>query len=61
MDERKLTQLRVHEMNIDRYQGLLKTKLTEFEASFLERRLSEERFAIAMLQFMGATTPSNEL
>ena len=44
--------LRIHQKNIDRYQGLLTTKLSEIERRFLERRVSEERFAIAMLEFM---------
>jgi len=35
-----------------RYQDLLKTKLNEVELQYLEKRLSEERFAIAMLNFL---------
>jgi hypothetical protein len=46
--ERRIIQLRTHQKNIDRYQGLLKTKLNETERLFLEKRLSEE--TIAMLQ-----------
>ena len=46
--ERRVIQLRTHRKNIDRYQGLLKTKLNETERLFLEKRLSEE--TIAMLQ-----------
>ena len=46
--ETKVIQLRAHQKNIDRYQGLLKTKLSETERQFLEKRLSEE--TIAMLQ-----------
>ena len=38
--------------NIDRYQSLLKTKLSGVEKHYLEKRLSEERFAIMKLQFM---------
>jgi len=49
----RITRLRTHQRNIDRYQNLLKTQLTEVELHFVEKRLSEERFAIAMLQFMG--------
>jgi hypothetical protein len=51
MSER-ITRIRAHQNNIDRYQGLLKTKLSEVELQYLEKRLSEERFAIAMLHFM---------
>ena len=32
---------------------MLNTKLTDAEKRFVEKRLSEERLAIAMLQFMG--------
>jgi hypothetical protein len=55
MDERRAFLLRVHERNIDRYQRLLKTKLSHAEVHYLEKRLSEERFAVAMLQFMSPT------
>jgi hypothetical protein len=48
MDERS-ARLRTHQKNIDRYQGLLKTKLSEAEKQYLQKRLSEERIAIAML------------
>jgi hypothetical protein len=44
--------LRNHELNIERYQGLLKTKLSDIEQHYIEKRLSEERFSVAMLQFM---------
>jgi hypothetical protein len=62
MDDR-IARLRTHQKNIDRYQELLKTKLTDIEVQLLERRLSEERFAIAMLKFMspGAHRRSVEL
>jgi len=52
MEERKIAMLRMHEQNIERYQGLLRTKLSDIETHFIERRLSEERFAIEMLKFM---------
>lgn len=48
MDE-KIARLRAHQRNIDRYQRLLETKLSELESKYLERRLSEERFWVAML------------
>jgi hypothetical protein len=51
MSER-ITRIRAHQNNIDRYLGLLKTELNEVELQYLEKRLSEERFAIAMLHFM---------
>jgi hypothetical protein len=63
MDE-TIVRLRAHQRNIDRYQNMLKTRLTETELRFVEKRLSEERFAMAKLQFMGPShvhQPSIEL
>jgi hypothetical protein len=51
MDER-IARLRSHQRNINRHQNLLKTQLNETELRFVEKRLSEERFWMAMLQFM---------
>lgn len=51
MDER-IARLRIHQANIERYERLLKTNLSEVELHYIEKRLSEERFAIAMLDFM---------
>jgi hypothetical protein len=50
MEERKIAMLRAHKRNIERYRGLLLTKLSDVETHFIERRLSEERFAIQMLE-----------
>jgi len=55
MNER-LARLQALQNNIARYEGLLKSKLSPVELRFVEKRLSEERFALAMAQFMG---PSN--
>ncbi|WP_284274460.1 hypothetical protein [Bradyrhizobium iriomotense] len=52
MDTKNL-RLRAHQRNIDRYEGLLKTQLTDAERKFVERRLSEERFSIATLEHTG--------
>jgi hypothetical protein len=49
MIDEDLALLRAHRNNISRYQRLLKTKLTEFERQFIEKRLAEERSAIAQL------------
>jgi hypothetical protein len=46
--ETRVIRLRTHQKNIDRYQGLLKTKLSESERQSLEKQLFEEM--IAMLQ-----------
>jgi len=51
MDDR-IARLRTHQRNISRYQNMLKTRLSEVELHFVEKRLSEERFKIAMLEFM---------
>ena len=52
MNERS-SRLCAHLKNVERYLRLLETHLTETERQFLEKRLSEERFAIAMIDFMG--------
>jgi hypothetical protein len=57
MNER-IARLRAHQQNIDRYERLLETTLSETELQFLQKRLSEERFAVAMLQFMSSGGPS---
>ena len=51
MDKRD-ARLRSHEQNISHYQNMLKTRLSEVELDFVEKRLAEERFKIAMLEFM---------
>ena len=38
-----VARLRAHQQNVERYQRLLKTKLTDLETKFLEKRLSEEQ------------------
>ena len=52
MDEKRTALLYSHQKHIERYESLLKTKLSEAETQFLERRLSEERFAIRILDYM---------
>jgi hypothetical protein len=48
MDE-TIARLRTHQNNIGRYRGLLRTRLTEIERQYLERRLSEEQSALEAL------------
>jgi hypothetical protein len=43
MTDERFALLRTHRNNISRYRRLVKTKLTEFERQFIERRLSEEQ------------------
>ena len=52
--ETRVIQLCTYQKNIDRYKGLLNTKLSETERRSLEKQLFEE--TIAMLQF----GPNNE-
>ena len=49
MIDEKSTRLRTHRNNIYRYRGLLKTRLTDLERQYLQRRLSEELAAMEML------------
>ena len=49
MTDEKLARLRAHDSNISRYRRLLKTNLSDIERRFLERRLSEERWAVESL------------
>ena len=44
--DQRLEQLRAHRNNIWRYRQLLKTRLTELERQFIERRLAEEIEAV---------------
>ena len=54
--ETRVTQLRTHQKNIDRYHGILKTKLNETERLFLKKRVYEE--TIAMLELMAQQSRS---
>lgn len=56
--ETRIVQLRTHQKNIDRYKGLLETKLSQVERLYIEKCVSEERFAIAMLDFMSPSPAS---
>jgi hypothetical protein len=47
--EARIVLLRTHQKNMDRYEGLLETKLSEVERQYIEKRMSEERLAIATL------------
>jgi hypothetical protein len=55
MIDEKFALLRTHRNIIMRYRRLLKTKLTECERQFIERRLSEEQSA--MEKFAASTFP----
>jgi hypothetical protein len=49
MIDQKLAMLRTHRNNINRYQRLLKTILTDLEREFIERRLAAEQSAFEAL------------
>ena len=48
--ETRVIQLCTYQKNIDRYKGLLKTKLSETERQSLEERLFEETMAMLQLR-----------
>jgi hypothetical protein len=47
--ETRVLQWCTYQKNIDRYKGLLKTKLSEIERQSLEKRLFEETMAMLQL------------
>jgi hypothetical protein len=55
----RIVELRTHQTNIDRYENMLKSELSDVERQFVQRRLSEERFTIALLLFMSPSAPSS--
>jgi hypothetical protein len=57
MSER-IARERAHQLNIERYEGLLKSHLSETELRFVKQRLLEERSALAMVQLMSPSDPS---
>lgn len=44
-----LARIRTHRNNVSRYRRLLKTKLSDLERQFIERRLAEEQAALETL------------
>jgi hypothetical protein len=57
MSER-IARVDAHQRNIERYEGLLKSSLNETELRFVNQRLLEERRALAMVQLMSPSNPS---
>jgi hypothetical protein len=49
MIDENLARLRTHRNNIHRYRRLLATRLSEFERSYVERRLQQEQSAMDAL------------
>ncbi|WP_347951926.1 hypothetical protein [Bradyrhizobium sp. SSUT77] len=46
MLDQDLARIRAHRNNLSRYRRLLKTKLSDIERQFIERRLAEEQTAL---------------
>lgn len=46
MLDENLARIRAHRNNIHRYRRLLKTRLSQLERQFIERRLAEEKSAL---------------
>lgn len=68
MLDENLARIRAHRNNIHRYRRLLKTRLSQLERQFIERRLAEERSALEGLAattfpvgFRGSEAPANAL
>ncbi|MET4719367.1 hypothetical protein ABIF63_003473 [Bradyrhizobium japonicum] len=61
MLDEDFARIRAHRNNIHRYRSLLKTRLSDLERQFIERRLSEESSALEVLTSktfpMGFTLP----
>jgi hypothetical protein len=49
MFEANLARIRTHRNNIHRYRGLLRTKLSDLEREFIEKRMTEEQNALDAL------------
>ena len=49
MIDEQFAQMRTHRNNIHRYRRLLRTRLTELERQFLERRMAEEQSKLESL------------
>jgi hypothetical protein len=55
MIDENLARMRAHRNNIHRYRRLLRTRLSDLEREFIERRLEQERIALETLA--GSTFP----
>jgi len=49
MFEQNLARIRTHRNNIHRYRTLLRTKLSDLERDFINRRMAEEQAALEAL------------
>ena len=53
--KQNLARIRAHRNNIHRYRGLLRTKLSDLEREFIEKRMADEQTALDAL--VGETFP----
>jgi hypothetical protein len=60
MTERN-ARLNALERNIDRYELLLKSNLSDLEMRFVGRRLSEQRFALAIEQSINRSPEAGQI
>jgi hypothetical protein len=58
MTEQACARFRAHHSNIGRYRKLLKTRLSDLERRFLERRISEEEREMELLATAFMREPS---
>ena len=49
MFEQNLARIRTHRNNIQRYRTLLRTKLSDLERDFIDRRMADEQVALDAL------------
>lgn len=49
MLDQDMARIRAHRSNLQRYRRLLKTKLSDIERQFIDRRLAEEQAALEAL------------
>jgi hypothetical protein len=49
MFEANVARIRTHRNNIHRYRGLLRTKLSDLERAFIEKRMADEQTALDAL------------
>ena len=49
MMDQQLAQLRTYRSNIQRYRNMLKTRLTDLEREFVQKRLTEEQYHLENL------------
>jgi hypothetical protein len=57
MFEANLARIRTHRNNIHRYRGLLRTKLSDLEREFIEKRMADEQTALDALETFPVTFP----